>query len=248
MDVSAFFRSASAAKHIRGKADLDLRLSGSGNRWEDIKRALSGQGRAEVKEGALLDVNIAEGALTGLTGVPGLSLFISPNVRRKYPTFFASKNTEFSELKGSLNIKNGKVHLDDLLIAAADWTARGKGWVTLDQAVDMRGNLALSERLSTDLIRDVKELRFLTDRQGRVLFPFALTGTLPSVKAIPDLAYVAGRLVSGTLFKQPTPPPQETPQTEQKSPTSPPPAQPTEPKKTSPEEQFRKSLERIFGR
>ncbi len=248
MDVSAFFRSASAAKHIRGKADLDLRLSGSGNRWEDIKRALSGQGRAEVKEGALLDVNIAEGALTGLTGVPGLSLFISPNVRRKYPTIFASQNTQFSELKGSLNIKNGKVHLDDLLITAADWTARGKGWVTLDQAVDMRADLALSEQLSTDLIRSVKELRFLTDRQGRVLFPFALTGTLPSVKAIPDLAYVAGRLVSGTLFKQPAPPPRETPQTEQKSPTSPPPAQPTEPKKTSPEEQLRKSLERIFGR
>lgn len=242
MDVSALFGSASAAgtKHIRGKADLDLRLSGSGNRWEDIKRALSGQGQAEIKEGALLDVNIAEGALTGLTGVPGLSLFISPNVRRKYPTIFATQNTQFSELKGTLNIKNGKVHLDDLLIAAADWTARGKGWVTLDQAVDMRADLALSERLSTDLIRDVKELRFLTDRQGRVLFPFALTGTLPKVKPVPDVAYVASRLVSGTLFKQPSPPPQQPPKEGQK--------QPAEPQKTTPEEELRKSLERIFGR
>lgn len=248
MDVSAFFRSASAAKHIRGKANLDLTLAGSGDRWEEIRRGLSGQGQAEVQDGALLDVNIAEGALAGLTGVPGLSLFFSPRVRGKYPAIFETKNTDFGQLKGSLNIKDGKVHLDNLLMAAADWTVRGKGWVTLDQAVDMRADLALSERLSTDLIKDIKELQYLADRAGRVVLPFALTGTLPKVKPIPDLAYVAGRLVSGTLFKQPAPPPRETPQTEQKSPTPPPPAQPTEPKETSPEEQFRKSLERIFRR
>ena len=73
-----------------------------------------------------------------------------------------------------------------------------------------------------------------------MVFPFALTGTLPRVKPIPDLAYVAGRLVSGTLFKQPAPPPRETPKGEQQP--------PPEPKKTTPEEQFRKELERIFRR
>jgi len=242
MDVSALFGSTSAAatKHIVGKANLDLTLAGSGNRWEEIQRGLSGHGQAEVLDGALRDVNIAEGALTGLTGVPGLSLFFSPRVRSKYPAIFGTKNTEFRELKGSLNLKNGKAHLDDLQIAATDWAARGKGWVTLDQTVDVRADLVLSEQLSTDLIGDIKELRFLADRQGRVVFPFALTGTLPRVKPIPDIAYVAGRLVSGTLFKQPSPPPRETPKGEQQP--------PTEPKKTTPEEQFRKELERIFRR
>ncbi|MFQ5960248.1 MAG: AsmA family protein [Candidatus Methylomirabilales bacterium] len=248
MDVSAFFRSASAAGHIRGKANLDLTLAGSGNRWEEIQRGLSGQGQAEVLDGALRDVNIAEGALTGLTGVPGLSLFFSPSTRSKYPAIFGTQNTEFGQLKGSLNLRNGKVHLDNLIMAAADWAVRGKGWMTLDQTLALQARLVLSQQLSTDLIKDVKEFRYLADRQGHVVIPFALTGTLPGVKPIPDLAYVAGRLVSGTLFKQPAPPPRETPQTEQKSPASPPPAQPTEPKKTSPEEQFRKSLERIFGR
>lgn len=242
VDVSALFgpTSAAATKQIRGKANLDLTLAGSGNRWEEIQRGLSGHGQAEVLDGAVRDVNIAEGALTGLTGVPGLSLFFSPRVRGKYPAIFGTKNTEFRELKGSLNLKNGKAHLDDLRIAAADWAARGKGWVTLDQTVDVRADLILSEQLSTDLIGDIKELRFLADRQGRVVFPFALTGTLPRVKPIPDLAYVAGRLVSGTLFKQPSPPPQQTPKGEQ---------QPApEPKKPTPEEQFRKELERIFRR
>jgi uncharacterized protein involved in outer membrane biogenesis len=130
MDISAFFRSASAAKHIRGKANLDLTLAGSGDQWEEIRRGLSGQGQATVFDGALLDVNIAEGALTGLTGLPGISLFFSPRVRGKYPAIFGTKNTEFGQLKGSLNLKNGKVHLENLLMAAADWTVRGKGWVT----------------------------------------------------------------------------------------------------------------------
>jgi hypothetical protein len=73
-----------------------------------------------------------------------------------------------------------------------------------------------------------------------------MTGTLPRVKPVPDLAYVAQRLLTRTLFKQPSPPPEQAPQGEQ-GPTAPPPTE--EPKeKTSPEEQFRKELERIFGR
>ncbi|MEE8503297.1 MAG: AsmA family protein [candidate division NC10 bacterium] len=248
MDLSAFFRSASAAKHIRGGLNLDMTLSARGKRWEDIKRALSGQGKAEVLDGALLDVNIAEGALAGLTGVPGFSLFISPKTRKKYPAIFATQNTEFGQLKGSMNIRNGKIYLEDLLVAAADWAFRGKGWLTFDQRLALQARLVLSQQLSTDLIQDVKALKYLADRAGRVVLPFALTGTLPRVKPVPDLAYVAGRLLTRKLFRQPSAPPQEAPKEEQKSTSPPPTEEPAQPEKTSPEEQFRKELERIFRR
>jgi len=203
MDVSQLFHapSATATKHIRGGANLDLNLAGSGNEWQDIQRTLTGQGKAEVVKGALLDVNIAEGALTGLTGVPGLSVFISPNTRQKYPAIFGTKNTEFGQLKGSVNIRDGKVHLDDLLITAADWAAVGKGWVTLDQKVDLSAQLVLSAQLSTDLIREVKLLKYLRDRQGRLLIPFRLAGTLPRATPQPDMDHVA-RLMQRGLLEQ----------------------------------------------
>ncbi|MFQ5989903.1 MAG: AsmA-like C-terminal region-containing protein [Candidatus Methylomirabilales bacterium] len=203
MDVSQLFRSASdtATKHIRGGANLDLKLAGSGNQWQDIQRNLTGQGQAEIVKGALTDVNIAESALMGLTGVPGLSVFISPNTRKKYPAIFGTKNTEFGQLKGSVNIRGGKVHLDNLLIAAPDWAATGKGWVTLDQQVGLKAQLVLSRQLSTDLIREVKLLKYLRDRQGRLIIPFTLAGTLPKATPQPDADYVA-RLVQRGLLEQ----------------------------------------------
>ena len=259
MELAQFFRSTSATapKYIRGGVNLDLKLAGSGNRWEDIQRALTGQGQAEVLNGALLDVNIAEGALTGLTGVPGLSLFISPNTRSKYPAIFGTRNTEFGQLKGSMNIRGGKIHLDNLLIAAADWAVRGKGWVTLDQALNLRAQLVLSEQLSTDLMRDMKLLKYLADRQGRLAIPFSLAGTLPGITPRPDLDHVARLVQRGLvgqgieeltkgIFKRPSPPSQQTPQKEQES-TSPP--KTTEPKKEKkPEEELLERLKGIFGR
>ncbi len=203
MDLSQLFHSASATatKHVRGAVNLDVNLAGTGNQWQDIQRTLTGQGKAEVAKGALLDVNIAESALTGLTGVPGLSVFISPNTRKKYPAIFGTKNTEFGQLKGSVNIRGGKVHLDDLLITAADWAAVGKGWVTLDQRIDLKAQLVLSRQLSTDLIREVKLLKYLRDRQGRLLIPFRLAGTLPRATPQPDMDHVA-RLMQRGLLEQ----------------------------------------------
>ncbi len=272
IDVSEFFRpaSGSGATHIRGQANLDLKLNGTGNQWTDFQQTLTGQGQADVQKGALLDVNIAEGALTGLTGVPGISQLISPNIRGKYPAIFTTQNSEFGELKGSLNIREGKVHLDNLLMAASEWVVRGNGWVTLDQRLNLRGQLLLSPQLSADLISSTKVLKFLADRQGRVEIPFTLSGTLPSVTPKPDLEYVA-RLVQRGLAQQgveeltkgllkkkkPSPPPQEPTQEGQASPSQPtpqqeqaPPSAPetAKPQKEQPEEQLLKSLKDLFGR
>jgi len=259
VDVSQLFHapSATATKYIRGGANLDLNLAGSGDQWEDIQRTLTGQGKAEVVKGALLDVNIAESALTGLTGVPGLSVFISPNTREKYPGIFRTQNTEFGQLKGSLALREGKIHLDDLLISASDWTAAGKGWVTLDQSVGLQARLAFSPQLSTDLINEIKPLRYLRDPQGRLTIPFTLGGTLPRVTPKPDVDHVARLVQRGLveqgvkgltegLLKQTVPPSQQTPPQEQQSPATP--QQPTPPQEEKPEEKFLRGLKDIFGR
>jgi hypothetical protein len=260
VDLMELLRVASPATplKLRGGINLDLALAGSGNRWEEIQRTLSGQGQAEIARGALLDVNIAESALTGLTGVPGLSMFVSPRTRNKYPVIFATRNTEFDQLKSSLAVKDGKVHLDNLLISAADWVARGKGWVGLDRTLDMRTAVVLSPQLSTDLVSDVKGLKLLANKQGRLEIPLTLAGTLPGVTPKPDIAYVSGLLERRLLetgveeltkgLQKGTPPPSSAPQQKEgESPSSPPPQEPTK-KKKKPEEELLKGLKDIFGR
>ncbi|MCI0484676.1 MAG: AsmA family protein [candidate division NC10 bacterium] len=240
-----------APRHLRGGINLDMNLAGSGNRWEEIQRSLSGKGQAEIMRGALLDVNLAESTLAGLTRVPGLSMLISPRVRNKYPVLFSSRNTEFGQLKGSLGVREGKFLLDNFLITATDWAAKGQGWMGLDQSLDMRTVVFLSRELSTDLIADVKGLKYLTNKEGRLEIPVALTGTLPRVTPQPDLNYVSRQLQRRLIgegieeitkgLQKPKSPPAEQPL--QPGTGAPPPAKPPEKR---PEEELLKGLKDLF--
>jgi uncharacterized protein involved in outer membrane biogenesis len=262
LNLTELFHSTltTAPQHIQGQANLDLTLSGSGQGWEELKPSLQGQGQAEVRQGALLNVNIAEGVLSGVTGLPGLSLLVSPRIRERYPEIFATQNTEFNELRSTFTFSNGKMNIDDLRIAAADYTIQGTGWVDFDQTLDLRSQLILSQKLSTDIANDVQAARFIVNEQKRLEIPFALAGTLPRVRPQPDLAYVGVLLQraavrKGTeelekrVLKKLLPSSQEPPPAEgEEAATAPTAPQKPAKKEDLKEQLLRKGLEQLFGR
>lgn len=243
-----------ASEHLRGRADLDLQVAGAGRTWEEIRKVLQGRAQAEVTKGVLANVNIAEGVLAGVTGVPGLSALVPPNVRNKYPEIFATQDTPFLQLKGSATIGEGKVHTQDLLLAAADYSARAKGWVGLDGSLDLSALLTLSQRLSKDIAGEAQGAKYILNDQGRLELPFALAGMYPRVRPKPDAAFLAtlvqrGAIRRGTeLLEKRLPkgllgPSDRSPQSDGKSP---PPAEPQG--KSAPQDAVRKGLDRLFGR
>jgi AsmA protein len=258
MDLTQIFRSLlpSAPKNIEGLINMDLDVTGAGKEWEGIKKALKGQGKAEVMKGKLLDVNLAESVLSGATGIPGVANLIPADVRKKYPSIFNSKDTEFKQLKGSATISDGKAHTNDLVVSAAEFETHGKGWFAFDQTVDMRGLLLLSERLSQDIISRARETKNLANDRGQIEIPFTLAGKLPGAKPRPDIGYIARAMQKGALERgleglfrrkggkrEPeTSPLQEKPSQEKTPPVS------QEKKKRSPQEEILHGLEGFFGR
>jgi len=184
VDLATFFRSALAQTDppVQGTASLDFTVSGRGHTWDVLKPALRGQGRAEITDGALREFNLAEGVLSGLTGIPGLSLVLPQQLRGKYPEIFASPHTEFDEFASQFSLGNGKIELDRLHIAARDFRTRAKGWMDFEQQVDATASLTLSQALSSDLIRATKELGYIANAENRVEIPFALAGVFPAVR------------------------------------------------------------------
>lgn len=261
LNLTDYFRSAltTMPQRVQGQANLDLTLTGSGQGWPEIKTTLAGQGRAEIVRGAVLDVNVAEGVLSGVTGIPGLSLLVSPRVRAKYPEIFATQDTKFDELQGAFRVSEGKIHLEDLRMSAADYMTRGTGWLDFDQRLDLRAQLILSQKLSTDIADDVKAAKYIVNEQGRVEIPFALAGTLPSVTPRPDLAYV-GRLLQRAalrrgaeeleekVFKKILPRSKAAPGVDDEGAASAPPPESEPPKRSLEEELLRKGLDKLFGR
>ena len=188
VNLTEFFRSALAQPDppVRGTAALDFTVSGSGHTWDAFKPALRGQGKAEITDGSLREFNLAEGVLSGLTGISGLSLVLPQQLREKYPKIFASPHTEFDEFAGQFSLGNGKITLDGLRIAARDFRTQAEGWMDFEQQVDATASLTLSQALSSDLMHVTKELRYIANAEDRVEIPFALAGVFPALRPTLD--------------------------------------------------------------
>lgn len=192
---------AKAERDIRGRMNADMKLAGSGKSWEAIKPTLHGQGDAEVVQGALLNFNIADNVLTGITGIPGLTNAINPSLKAKYPETFTAKDTEFKELKANFDLADGRMNVKNMRMAAADFVVQGDGWADFDRKLDFRATLSFSQRLSADLSQSAREIKYLLNNQGQLEVPFALTGRMPNVKPKPDTRYLGQLVQRGFLRK-----------------------------------------------
>jgi len=236
-------------RDIRGRLNANMKVTGSGKQWEEMAPTLRGDGDAEVLQGALLNYNLAEGALSGIAGVPGLSNIINSRLRKKYPETFEAKDTEFKEMKALFNVADSRVNVTDLRITAADYGAQGKGWADFNRKVDFRSLLIFSQRLSADLSESAREIKFLFNNQNQLEIPFALTGKLPKVKAKPDSKYLAKMVQRGMARRG-----LEELQRQffgSKEPAAPDDSAPEEPrkrKKSTTEDLIRKGLEGLFRR
>ena len=236
-------------RDVRGRLNANMKVTGSGQEWDEMKPTLRGEGDAEVLQGALLNFNVAEGALSGISGVPGLTNIISPRLRKKYPQTFEAKDTEFKEMKALFNVADSRVNVTDLRIAAADYGVQGKGWANFDRKVDFRSMLTFSQRLSADLGESAREIKLLFNNQNQLEIPFSVTGKLPNVKAKPDSKYL-GKMVQRGMTRRGLEELQRQffGSREPAAPDEPTPGEPKKKKKSTTEDLIRKGLEGFFRR
>jgi len=194
---------AKAERDVSGRLNADMKLTGTGKTWDEIKPNLRGQGDAEVLHGVIDNFNIADSVLTGVTGIPGLTNSLSPSLRKKYPETFTAKDTEFKELKTLLEVADGRLNLKNTRMAAAEFVVAGNGWADFNRKVDFRSTLTFSQRLSADLSQSAREIKYMLNNQGQLEIPFSLTGKMPNVKAKPDANYL-GQLVQRGFLRRGT--------------------------------------------
>jgi len=132
--------------------------------------------------------------LAELTGFGGLSELVSPELREKYPRLFATNDTPFEELAGSVTIADARWSTGDVTLRAPDYGVRAAGWFDLDRRLDLSGRLVLSKELTDDIVSDVKEVRNFTNDARRLEIPFRLRGDFPEARPEPDAEPIARAL------------------------------------------------------
>jgi AsmA protein len=178
-DIGALVKAAFDSARISGRADADVAVTGVGNTDDAIKRSLSGKINVDVKQGALVGVDI----VFELQRVNAL-------LKRQVPSQRAGTGpprTVFNALQTNGTLDKGVLRIDDLRIETDFLKVHGRG--TLD---------TFTEAINYQLVAAVNKLPAGNapaggglDALAAVEVPLTITGTIASPTVRPDIEALA---------------------------------------------------------
>lgn len=164
---------------MSGTASADLTLNGRGFAHPDLVKALTGSGHVAVREGRIEGINLLQQAAM-LLKVVGVQL---DNV----------KATAFSTIESDVAVKQGLITVQRLLLDSHDFQATGGGTIGLDQSLDMKVNLNLSQALSQKIATGSPIAR-VAMTGGRLSLPLLITGSTQAPSYGLDTKMFAGKV------------------------------------------------------
>jgi len=163
---------------LEGKGNVVLDVTAQGNTVSALKKALNGTSSVRLTDGALKGINIA-GSIRSAKAK--LGVLRGEQVQQANKT----EKTDFSELSGTFNIKNGVAHNSDLAMKSPLLRVGGEG------AIDI-GNDSIDYLIKASIVGTTKGQggRELADLQG-VTVPVRVAGPLDAPSYKLDFAALA---------------------------------------------------------
>lgn len=186
--------------HIEGRVDFRAQLRAETQNGTSLQEKVTGEGETQVRGGALRDFNIVEQVLSKVGGLPGISK-LSSRLLPRYSAVLNRRDTPFETLQATFVVEQERIRTDNLILATADYTINGEGWIGFDKTTKWNAVLVMSPQFTQDLMQEHRNVRYMVDRQGRLAVPFRLEGTLPNVQAKPDVRALGETLQRGLLRK-----------------------------------------------
>jgi hypothetical protein len=188
---------------------------------------LNGDGDTRVWRGALKDFNLIGLLLSRAAAAERIGI--------RFPQALAyladQRDTPFETLDAHVVLQDEYLRTDNLLLLTDDYSVSAAGWVSLDAITKWNGLLVLSSRITQELMRENKSLRYLLDRRGQLNIPFRAEGTLTNLKVRPDT-----RAIGQIIRRGAAPRPLEQPPLDKR------------PEKKEQKEWLPAELERLLGR
>jgi uncharacterized protein involved in outer membrane biogenesis len=192
IDVAAATAFAGSPGTITGRLSGRVDLTGSGTDLSKIVDGIRGTARVDIKDGSVKNLGLVR------------TVVVATSMRSDaQPLPARSPNDEhFSQLGATLAIAGGSARTNDLLFESPDVTLKAAGSVQLNgSAIDLKGNVQLSEALSQQAGRDLYRY---TQEEGRVTLPATVTGSAQSPAVRIDLGAAATRAMKNKLNEEAT--------------------------------------------
>jgi len=160
IDLGELLFDATATKEFTGTANISSQLTTQGNFQDELLKNSNGNGEFLITDGHIAKLDIIH------TLRKAHSMFYG----KPMPTEKQQENTSFSELKGSVKIKNGVVHNQDLFSKSPVMQLTGSGYADLPKEyLDYTLKVSLLNSLQID--KDTEA----TDYRGKDI-PYTIKG------------------------------------------------------------------------
>ncbi|CUQ66149.1 AsmA family protein [Candidatus Nitrospira inopinata] len=176
---TAFRTFTDAQVSVSGSADATLTFKGRGFAIQDLTRSLEGTGRMVVKDGTIEGVNLPREtvALLNAAGIP----------------LDDTRAMTFRTIETDYVVGQGMVAVQRLLMEGRDVQATGGGTIGFDRRLSLAVTVSLSRDLS-EKIAGVSPVAKLAMRDGRMVLPLVIGGTVQAPSYRLDLKGVTGNL------------------------------------------------------
>lgn len=184
INVGALLKDAIDKDPVDGKGNVQLDVAASGATVAQIRKALNGSARLELRDGAVRGVNIAQAVRSAKAKLGELRGDAQPQTG----TASAADKTDFSELSGSFRIANGVAHNEDLAIKSPLLRISGSGDIDLGAGrLDYVARTTVVQSLQGQGGPELQALKGVT-------VPVRLSGTFAAISWRIDFAGMASEL------------------------------------------------------
>lgn len=168
------------ATYVSGTGNIDLSLTGRGADTATIKRNLNGAGSLALVDGVLQGVDVG-------SVLRQIEIMIRDKQARRLDR---GERTPFETFTANIDVANGIVSSNDLLIESSGFDVTGRGTLANlnDDTIDFRLQASVDETPASD--EQAYDI-------GGYTVPIACTGALASPSCLPDIqAILAGAITS----------------------------------------------------
>ena len=182
--------------YVAGRLSAKAQLSFEGANPAMLQRSLRGQGTIEIQDGALKNRNLIKEVFDRLSPVLAITGALGGELPPEVNKMLKEHDTPFQSLQVLYAVQTGTVRISQLRLTHSNYQLSGQGtYGILDERVEGSMQLLLSQAISAYLMKKIREMELITDRNGQVTIPFRYSGVFPNAAVQPDLSYIGSKLL-----------------------------------------------------
>jgi hypothetical protein len=158
----------------------------------------SASGTLRFDEPVVQDLNILREVFQKLSILPGLLERLESRLPQDYREKLNAPDTALEPFEVPFRLAGGVVDIDELTVQSDTLGLSGRGRISTDGTLNVQALLRIDPQFSAAIIRSVEELRTLANAAGELELPLSVQGKPPQVAVMPDLQYVASKVVAAT--------------------------------------------------